>query len=245
MKKMTMMLAVLAGCLALTACGGESSTAGDSSSAAETTTSASDTTAETTTAAAETTASAADTTEAAADTTAAPSDTTAAPAADTTAAAQTETGGPTAAEAKALLEALNKVEKLGAAAVETDASASWKSESGEEYLKAAGSEFADTAAVKKFMEDNLTADFIAERYSGILGTDKPMCVDVDGALYIRNNPHGGGFAYKDAEPVIEKTMEDGYSVFQKYDDFGAENTLEIRVVETDGKWKITGASFGQ
>ena len=56
-----------------------------------------------------------------------------------------------------------------------------------------------TADVRSYMNEYMTQDFISSRYYDILDSDTPGCIDADGALYIRNTPKGGGFAFTGAD----------------------------------------------
>ena len=101
-----------------------------------------------------------------------------------------------------------------------------------------------TSDVREYMNDFMTTEFIAERYSSILDVAEPMCIDVNDELYIKNEPKSGGFSFSDTDPTIEKNFEDGYSILAAYDNFGAEETMDIRVINDDGIWKICGVTFG-
>jgi hypothetical protein len=58
------------------------------------------------------------------------------------------------------------------------------------------------------------------------------------------NSAKGFYIFSDAEPNIEKTSEDGYSILADYDNFGAKETADIRIINVNGNWKICGISFG-
>jgi len=62
-------------------------------------------------------------------------------------------------------------------------------------------------------------------------------------LYMKDSAKGF-YIFSDAEPNIEKTFEEGYSILAEYDNFGAKETADIRIVNVNGTWKICGISFG-
>ena len=240
MNKKTMILtALLAAGMLLTACGG-SSTASSEPEKAETTTSS----AETTTSAAETTASAAETAAApAAESTKAPESSDAP--ADTTKAADSGSTEAvlTAAEAKEIMAALQKADSWGATLIEKDTEVKHEA-NGTEYFKVTDAAFKTTDDVRKYLNDHMTAEFISENYGFLLGGDQPFFIDVDGALYVRDYPRGYKYRFTDTEPTIEKTMEDGCTVYAFYDDMGQDQAVLLFVNKADGTWKLSGISFG-
>ena len=155
----------------------------------------------------------------------------------------TEDGAPTAYEAKEIMEALNTVDKLGGCAVPFDEASVYTSENGTVYYKVAGSGFTSTADIRTFMEKYLSPELIADRYSSIIGGDSPLYIDAEGALYMQNNARGGGFSFKDTEPVIKSEADGKYSIIADYDDYGAVSTLEIAVSKHADGWKIDFLTF--
>lgn len=159
-------------------------------------------------------------------------------------AAEEAADGPTMAQAKELMEALNTIDKLAACGIEQDKETTFTDANGVLYYKVTSTQFAGTEDVRNYMNRYLTEDFINERYVDMLGGDAPVCIDNDGALFIKDSAKGGGFAFADKDPVIEKTSEDSYSILAEYDNYGTTDCLDIRVMQKDGGWKISGFSFG-
>lgn len=136
-------------------------------------------------------------------------------------------------EATNIIGALDLIDKIGACAIPYDENASYSSESGTKYFKVKA-QFTSTSDVREYMNDFMTKDFIADRYSSILDTAEPMCIDVDGELYI----------FSETSPAIENTFDGGYSILAEYDSFGSKEVMDIRVINADGIWKICGITFG-
>ncbi len=151
---------------------------------------------------------------------------------------------PTVQEATNIMGALDLIDRFGACAIPYDETKSYSNESGSEYYQIPKTQFTSTSDVREYMNDFMTTEFIAERYSSILDVAEPMCIDVNDELYIKNEPKSGGFSFSDTDPTIEKNFEDGYSILAAYDNFGAEETMDIRVINDDGIWKICGVTFG-
>ena len=84
---------------------------------------------------------------------------------------------------------------------------------------------------------------IKERYSNLIDSDQPLYTDVEGALYMQNRARGF-YIFGDAAPKIEKTSENGFSLLAGYDIFCEVSTADIRIVSSEGAWKISGISFG-
>ena len=152
---------------------------------------------------------------------------------------------PSVAQAKELIGALNTIDKLAASAVSVEKEKPHQSDNGAVYYRYTGKEFVAVQDVRALLNKSMTADFVAERYASLLEGDQPICLDVEGALYVQYRPKGGGFAFTETEPLIEKTSEDGYSILAEYDDYGKLTTLEIRLVLQDGQYLISGVTFGE
>ena len=144
----------------------------------------------------------------------------------------------TEAEAKELINALNTVDKIGACAVAYDNDIRYEDKKGNVYYKVSDPYFTDTAALNEYMNTYLTQDFIMQRYFNIFDGETPMCIDLDGSLYINYAPKGGGFAFTPDAPEIKKDPEGGYSVVAAYDNYGAKDNMEIKVLYDDGRYKI-------
>ena len=46
---------------------------------------------------------------------------------------------------------------------------------------------------------------------------------------------GGGFAFSESEPQIEKTSEEGYSILAEYDNYGALECMDIGIKKEWGE----------
>lgn len=234
-KNMKMMLAMLAAGLLLTGCGTATESTPESSGAAvETETAAEETAAETT--AEETTAPEAET-EAPAE-----AETEAEAAPQTEAPAAEDADAPTADEAKAIVNAVRTLERLGGCGIEFD-SETESTIGGETYYKVTATDFVGTADIRAIEEQYFTPEMIAERYEGILGTETPLYIDAEDALYMRNMARGF-YIFTETEPKVEKSSEDGYSILAEFDNTGAVDTADIRVVKAGGAWKVCGITFG-
>ena len=217
-----------------------------------------DTTTATTEAATEATTAAAVTTEAGKDDTTAEKKDTTEDKEELTTASATETtvetteatteddseAAPDAAEAKELMAALNRIDYLGACAVQNDYSVVYEDEKGYRYHPVTDPDFKTVADLENYINRYLTKSFINERYSAITGTDVPEYIDVDGVLYVIEAGKGAGFDFLEADPDIEKTSENGYTIMANYDNFGVLDTLAIMIEKEDGRWKINGISYG-
>ena len=151
---------------------------------------------------------------------------------------------PTIQEAQTIIAALNRIDLIGAGALTFDSDSEYTDADGNIYHKVTDSEFGSTADLREYMNTYLTQEMIEERYLGILDGEQPMCIDVEGELYIKYASRGGGFAFSDIEPVIEKSSEDGYSILTEYDNYGALETMDIGVRKEDGVYKIYNIVFG-
>ena len=260
--KKPLFAACLAICLATTGCGGIAKntteptavTTTEAATGAETETTAAETTRATTAAVTEATTQTAPTTETTTGTTAAPTepitteskteavtDPPAAPeTAPVTAAAQS---APTKQQAQELIRALDTLERLVGCGLSYDADNVY-TVNGTAYHKVEDPAFATTAAIRSYAEQYLTEEMIAERYSALVGGDQPIYLDGDDGLYMKDDAKGF-YIFSDAAPGIEKTSEEGYSILASFDDFGQAETADIRVVNENGTWKISGISFGR
>ena len=155
-----------------------------------------------------------------------------------------EKSAPTSEETKNILERLNIIDKMGASAWDVDKNSEYINENGVQYYKSADEMFADTADVRDFLNTYFTEKMINGRYLCILDTDEPACIDVDGALYIKYAPKGGGFAFTDTEPVIKEIDGGKYLILAEFENYGAVDIMEINVVKDENAWKIDSISLG-
>lgn len=145
---------------------------------------------------------------------------------------------PTIPEAKDLRDALRFADRLmSGSAVETDMNAEYKTDDGTIYHKSVDNVYKTTSAVRDYLYDNMTEQYISSHYAYLIDTENPKCIDVNGELYIEYRPIGGIYCFEDEDPVVTES-ENGYSINVKNNNYGAEETVVIDVVKEDGKWKI-------
>ena len=154
----------------------------------------------------------------------------------------TDQSAPTTEQAQELIRALNMMERLVGAGLQYDAD-TVNTVNGTDYYKVTDSDFSNIAEIHCYEDKYLTQDIISERYSALVDGDSPIFIDSDDKLYMKNSAKGF-YIFSDAEPNIEKTSEDGYSILADYDNFGAKETADIRIINVNGNWKICGISFG-
>ena len=145
--------------------------------------------------------------------------------------------------AKTLTSALNTIDRLGACAVPCDENSKFTAENGDVYYRVTDPEFKSTEDIRSLTEKYLTAEFVSRRYSNLLGTDRPVYIDENGELYVLYAPMGGGFAFSEREPVIEKTGEGEYTVTAEYDNYGGLDNLRIYIVKDGESFKINNIEF--
>lgn len=143
-----------------------------------------------------------------------------------------------------LTGALDYIDKIGASNMLFDESSVYTDESGNTFAKVTGTQFSDTYDLREYMESYLTDLFLNDRYSGILGTDNPTYIDVDGMLYGKTDAKGGGFSWTDTPLKIENVTDSSFNILAEYDNYGASETMSIEVVMDDGCWKINWVTFG-
>lgn len=149
---------------------------------------------------------------------------------------------PTVEQAQELIRALNMVERLGGGGLHYDAETVY-TVNGTAYYRVTDTDFANTAEIRSYVEKYLTQNTISERYSVLVDGDSPIYTDADNGLYMKDSAKSF-YIFSDAEPKIEKTFEEGYSLLAEYDNFGEKETADIRIVNVNGAWKICGISFG-
>lgn len=148
--------------------------------------------------------------------------------------------------ARQLLGALNYIDQIGGGNIPRDDENAIDVD-GRQFAKVSA-QFTDTADLDEYMRSYLTDSFIESRYSGILGGDEPYYIDIDGELYGYVTAKGCGFQWimEDGEPVVElkDSADDNYTITTKFDDYGAETEMEVRVVKDNGYRKIDSISYG-
>lgn len=148
--------------------------------------------------------------------------------------------------ARQLLGALNYIDQIGGGNIPRDDENAIDVD-GRQFAKVSA-QFTDTADLDEYMRSYLTDSFIESRYSGILGGDEPYYIDIDGELYGYVTAKGCGFQWimEDGEPVVElkDSADDNYTITTKFDDYGAENEMEVKIVRDNGYWKIDSISYG-
>lgn len=147
--------------------------------------------------------------------------------------------------ARQLMGALNYIDQIGGGNIPRDDENAIDVD-GRQFAKVSA-QFTDTADLDEYMRSYLTDSFIESRYSGILGSDEPYYINIDGELYGYVTAKGCGFQWimEDGEPVVEITdsSEDSFTIAAKYDDFGAESEMTINVKMDNGSWKIDSISL--
>lgn len=143
-----------------------------------------------------------------------------------------------------LMGELDYIDKIGSSNIPFYDDTAFTDDNGDTFAQVAKTQFSDTADLREFMESCLTEDFISERYSGILDTDEPLYIDVDGILYGKQSPKGGGLYWTNSEPVIENITDSSFNILAEYDNYGASETMSIEVVMSNGSWKINWVTFG-
>lgn len=148
--------------------------------------------------------------------------------------------------ARQLLGALNYIDQIGGGNIPRDDENAIDVD-GRQFAKVSA-QFTDTADLDEYMRSYLTDSFIESRYSGILGGDEPYYIDIDGELYGYVTAKGCGFQWimEDGEPVVElkDPADDNYTITTKFDDYGAEAEMEVRIVKDNGYRKIDSISYG-
>ncbi len=148
--------------------------------------------------------------------------------------------------ARQLLGALNYIDRIGGGNIPRDDENAIDVD-GRQFAKVS-TQFTDTADLDEYMRSYLTDSFIESRYSGILGGDEPYYIDIDGELYGYVTAKGCGFQWimEDGEPIVElkDSADDNYTITTKFDDYGAETEMEVRIVKDNGYRKIDSISYG-
>ena len=148
--------------------------------------------------------------------------------------------------ARQLLGALNYIDQIGGGNIPRDDENAIDVD-GRQFAKVSA-QFTETADLDEYMRSYLTDSFIESRYSGILGGDEPYYIDIDGELYGYVTAKGCGFQWimEDGEPVVElkDSADDNYTITTKFDDYGAETEMEVKIVRDNGYWKIDSISYG-
>ena len=147
--------------------------------------------------------------------------------------------------ARQLLGALNYIDQIGGGNIPRDDENPIDVD-GRQFAKVSA-QFTDTADLDEYMHSYLTDSFIESRYLGILGGDEPYYIDIDGELYGYVTAKGCGFQWimEDGEPVVElkDSADDNCTITTKFDDYGAETEMEVRIVKDNGYRKIDSISY--
>ncbi len=151
---------------------------------------------------------------------------------------------PSQAVAVEMLNAVNSVEKIASGGLQFDESQPYTDPNGNVYYKCTESNYDSVNRISRMMHRFLTPEFISRDYSFILDSDAPLCIDVDGVLYVRNQPRGARFHYSGGKVTIEKSFEGGYSVLAEYDNYGSKETADLQIVFADGHWMVSGLTLG-
>lgn len=151
---------------------------------------------------------------------------------------------PSQAVAIEMLNTVNSVEKIASGGLQFDESQSYTDPNGNVYYKCTESNYDSVNRISRMMHRFLTPEFISRDYSFILDSDAPLCIDVDGVLYVRNQPRGARFHYSGGKVTIEKSFEGGYSVLAEYDNYGSKETADLQIVFADGHWMVSGLTLG-
>ncbi len=151
---------------------------------------------------------------------------------------------PSQAVAIEMLNTVNSVEKIASSGLQFDESQSYTDPNGNVYYKCTESNYDSVHRISRMMHRFLTPEFISRDYSFILDSDAPLCIDVDGVLYVRNQPRGARFHYSGGKVTIEKSFEGGYSVLAEYDNYGSKETADLQIVFADGHWMVSGLTLG-
>ncbi len=144
--------------------------------------------------------------------------------------------------AEQLLIALNYIEKIGGSNVPFDMNDSFTDENGNTFAKVIQTQFTNTNELLSYMRSNITDELINKRYSGILYTDNPRYIDVNGELYGKVSPTGSGFHWLDKDKEITDITGESFTVLAEFDWYGSSELMVINVVLDNGVWKINSFS---
>ena len=145
--------------------------------------------------------------------------------------------------AEELLSALDITDKIGACAVSFDEKCGYTAESGEIYYKVTDMRFKTAEDLRFFINKYLTAEFVEKRYANLLDSTEPLCIDINGELYIKYAPKGGGFAFTDTMPEIKKISESEYMITAEHDNYGAKENMCVYVIQDGENFKINNIEF--
>ncbi|MGN1303566.1 MAG: hypothetical protein ACI4YB_00885 [Oscillospiraceae bacterium] len=147
--------------------------------------------------------------------------------------------------AKQLMGALDYIDQIGGGNIPKDEETTVEID-GRQYQRVQA-QFGNTLDLDSFLHENLTENLIQSRYSGILGGDEPYYIDVDGQLYGYVTAKGCGYIWimENDEPVVEITesANDHCTAVAKFDNYGGEDEMELKIVFEDGLWKIDSISY--
>ncbi len=155
--------------------------------------------------------------------------------------APTATGQYT--EAMRLTEALNVIDRLagGSDAVyeeTTDPSV------GEGYALITEFGFGSVSEIESYMNDNMTTDFINAFYGSVVGTDRPVYTERDGAMYIDTFARrDSGYNWTDTEFIISEVKAESFCATAEYTTADGTAQVKLYIVNDGGSWKISGLDF--
>lgn len=133
-----------------------------------------------------------------------------------------------------LFDALDLIDRLGGAAVDTDAETSVVYQNAIYHL-VTDPRFPDIASIRSLIDDTLTKELASERYGGL--TD--LYLEQDGKLYVKEYGKGCGFPF-DGDAAVKDMSADKFVAERRFDNYGAAALLQITAVQSDGRWKIGG-----
>ncbi|MGN0620284.1 MAG: hypothetical protein ACI4I9_00305 [Porcipelethomonas sp.] len=140
-----------------------------------------------------------------------------------------------------LMNALDKIDRIGGGAglAYDDSINPYYDEDGNiKYAKVTDTQFGSTFELRNYMDEYFTENLIDQRYSDILDTDEPRCIDYDDSLYIDiTRPRGCGFFWADSQVYISDVTYNSFTAVAEYEDFGAVSRLSMNIVLEDS-WKI-------
>ena len=142
-----------------------------------------------------------------------------------------------------LLNGLNEIDRLGACAIVYDESVSFKDTDNSVFYKVSDTRFSETKDLREFMQGYITDNLIKGRYASIVDSDKPLYMDKDGALYVRENGKAGGFAWTDKKAEISDATDAGFTALKEYDQFGAPATVKLKVKKTADGYRVDALEF--
>ncbi len=152
--------------------------------------------------------------------------------------------GLTAEDAEKLINAVNFAEQLraNASGVAYDMEDSFTDDNGQLYVRITEEGFNTIDDVRRYLETYITPDAI-EKYYGSFFDGSGMLVENNG-LYVRYRPTSVGF--QRVGEIIAKTSDDEiFSVIVFIDDFGTENSVELKVYYHEAGCRVMDIIYGR